>query len=418
VNRTDQTGQRSKGVSDRIMDVLATIEAGCKDMRSGWNLPRECYVDQEFYEFEQEAIFMRSWLCLGRVDEVKTPGDFVRVDMGDEPLVMVRDQNMEIRVFSPVCAHRGHLLCEGSGNTGRLFRCPFHAWIYGLDGHLIAAPSMNDTVGLKALKAEAHLTSHKVEIWNGFVFTNLDPNSKPLTPTLHKLTKALEPYRIDKMMSMPVSEIRDCNWNWKPQLENGIEPYHTAYLHGMLHDFAHTRLATFVEFEEGDGAVFHPTGFTHPDAGWNPTGKALMPIIPTLGDKQRNEVIFATIPPNLGFGAVPEGLFYYLVLPNGPNQINLRIGHLYPPETPKIPLFEHLYKIVQDSLVLFHNQDAASTMSVQKGNRSRFRKPGRFSYQEESLLQFYQWLLIRYKAYANEVRQSQSVDGRSRRAGT
>ncbi len=138
---------RSPGVSDRILRVLDQIEDGVKDMQSGWNLPRECYVDQEFYDFEQEAVFMRSWLCLGRVDEIKNPGDFVRIDMGDEPLVMVRDQNMEIRVFTPICAHRGHLLCEGSGNAGRLFRCPFHAWTYGLDGHLIAAPSMNDTIG-------------------------------------------------------------------------------------------------------------------------------------------------------------------------------------------------------------------------------------------------------------------------------
>ncbi len=392
-----------KVVSDRILEVVKTIEEGCRNMETGFNLPRECYVDPEFYEFEQEAVFMRSWLCLGRTDEIAKPGDFVRVDMGDEPLVMVRDQNMEIRVFSPICAHRGHILCEGSGNAGRLFRCPFHAWAYGLDGHLIAAPSMNDTIGLKELKTEAHLPSHKVEIWNGFVFANLDPNAKPLAPTLHKLEKALAPYHIGEMVSMPVAEIKGCEWNWKPQLENGIEPYHSAYLHGMLHDFAHVRLTSFVEFEEDDGAVYHPTGFYYPDAGFNPTGKALLPIIETLGEKERNEVIFASIPPNLGFGAVPEGLFYYLVLPAGPGKLNLRIGHLYPEASTKHPLFEHLYKIAQDGLVLFHNQDASSTESVQRGNRSRFRKPGRYSFQEESLLQFYQWLAKRYRDYANEV---------------
>lgn len=392
-----------KGVSDRILDVLATIEQGCRDLATGWNLPRECYVDREFYEFEQEAVFMRSWLCLGRVDEIKSRGDYVCVNMGEEPLMMVRDQNMEIRVFSPICAHRGHLLCQGSGNTGRLFRCPFHAWIYGLDGHLIAAPSMNDTIGLKTLKAEAHLASHKVEIWNGFVFTNLNPSAKSLAPTLSKLEKEIAPYHVESMVSMPVAEIKGCEWNWKPQLENGIEPYHSAYLHGVLHDFAHVRLTSFVKFDGEDGAIFHPTGFYHADAGFNPTGKALLPVIPTLGEKQRNEVIFASIPPNLGFGVVPEGLFYYLVLPDGPDRINLRIGHLYPKESTEHPKFEHLYKIAQDGLVLFHNQDASSTASVQKGNRSRFRKPGRYSFQEESLLQFYQWLLKRYKDYAQEI---------------
>ena len=394
---------RTVALSERLRQVLKTIDDGCSDLAGGFNLPRECYTDPEFYAFEQEAIFMRSWLCLGRVDEIPEPGDFVRVDMDDEPLVMVRDSEGEIRVFTPVCAHRGHLLCEGSGSTGRLFRCPFHAWTYGLDGHLVAAPSMNETVPLADLKAETSLPSHQVEIWNGFVFTNLDPAAPPLTPTLHKLTAALENYHIDDMVSMPVAEIRDCEWNWKPQLENGIEPYHSAYLHGVLHDFAHVRLTSFVPFEDTDGAVYHPTGFYHENAGFNPTAQALLPIIPTLNEEQRKEVIFASIPPNLGFGVVPEGLFYYLVLPAGPGKINLRIGHLYPEESTQHPVFEHLYKIAQDGLVIFHNQDASSTASVQRGNKSRFRQPGRYSFQEESLLQFYQWLNIRYQAYARTL---------------
>ncbi|MFC3983086.1 aromatic ring-hydroxylating oxygenase subunit alpha [Streptosporangium jomthongense] len=390
-------------VSANLRRILKVIEDGSHDMATGWNLPRECYVDPEFYAFEQEAIFMRQWLCLGRVDEIPKPGDFVRVDMGDEPLMMVRGKDMEIRVLSPICAHRAHLVCEGSGNTGRLFRCPFHAWTYGLDGNLIAAPSMNDTVGLKNLKGEAYLPSHRVEIWNGFVFTNLDPDAKPLAPTLTKLTAELENYHIGDMVSMPVAELRDNPWNWKSQLENGIEPYHSAYLHGMLHDFAHVRLTSFVEISPDEGAIYHPTGFYHADAGFNPTTKALLPIIPTLGEKERNQVIFASIPPNLGFGAVPEGLFYYLVLPAGPEHMNLRIGHLYPEESTKHPRFEQLYKIAQDGLVLFHQQDASSDASLQKGMRSRFRRPGRYSFQEESLLQFNQWLLKRYQDYVDLV---------------
>ena len=390
-------------LTEKLQRVLTTIDDGCRDLSAGFNLPRECYTDPEFYAFEQEAVFMRSWLCLGRVDEIPNPGDFVRLDMDNEPLMMLRDQDGEIRVFSPICAHRGHLLCEGSGNTGRLLRCPFHAWSYGLDGHLVAAPSMSETVPLAELKAESHLPSHQVEVWNGFVFANLDPNAKPLVPTLHKLTAALENYHLEDMVSMPVAEIRDCQWNWKPQLENGIEPYHSAYLHGVLHDFAHVRLTSFVPFDPEDGAVYHPTGFYEPDAGFNPTARALLPTIESLTPAQRQEVIFASIPPNLGFGVVPEGLFYYLVLPAGPGRCNLRIGHLYPESSTQHPVFEHLYKIAQDGLVLFHNQDASATESVQRGNRSRFRKPGRFSFQEESLLQFYQWLNIRYQDYARTL---------------
>ncbi len=396
--------QREKNVvSDRILHILEQIEDGLKDMNTGFNLPRECYVDQEFYEFEQEAIFMRNWLCVGRVEDIPNPGDYLRVDVGDEPLVMVRNQEMDVRVFTPVCPHRGHILCEGSGNTGRLFRCPFHAWTFGLDGHMIAAPSMNETVGLKELKAEAHIPSHKVEVWNGFVFMNFDPDAKPLAPTLGKLTKALENYHIDTMVTLPAADDPEADWDWKAQLEAGVEPYHTSYLHGILHDFAHSRLTSFVDFDDEDGAVFHPTGFYYPDAGFNPTGKALMPIIPTLTDAERSQVLFATIPPNLGFGVVPEGAFYYLCLPEGPGKMHLRIGNLYPKESTKTPLFDELYQIQQQTMVLFQEQDSSATSSVQRGNKSRFRKPGRISFQEESLFQFHKWLQIRYSAYAKEV---------------
>jgi phenylpropionate dioxygenase-like ring-hydroxylating dioxygenase large terminal subunit len=400
-------------ISEHIKGILRVAEDGCRDIKSGWNFPRECYVDSQFYEFEFEAIFMRHWLCLGRADEIPSPGDFVRLDVDHEPLMMVRGRDMEIRVMTPVCAHRGHLLCEGTGNTGRLFRCPFHAWTYDLDGHLIAAPSMNETVGLKRLKEETCLSSHRVEIWNGFVFSNLNPDAEPLAPTLVGLTKELENYHLNEMISMPVAELRGNVWNWKAQLENGIEPYHSAYLHGMLHDFAHVRLASFVDLDPGEGAIWHPTGFYHPDAGFNPTTKALLPVIKTLSEKERNQVIFASIPPTLGFGAVPEGLFYYLVLPAGPHAMNLRIGHLYPKESTELPLFEHLYEIAQNGLVLFHRQDASSDTSLQKGMRSRFRRPGRYSFQEESLLQFHRWLLKRYRDYVAEVEQAGAVGAES-----
>lgn len=390
-------------VSPRIRGLVEQIGRDNKDLATGRNLPRECYVDEEFYRFEQEAVFMRSWLCIGREEEVKSPGDFVRIDVGEEPLLMVRGDDHVIRVLTPVCAHRAHIVCEGSGSTGRLFRCPFHAWTYGLDGRLIAAPSMARTIGMRELKQEACLRSHRVETWNGFVFANLDPDAAPLSPTLAKLERALENYHLDKLVSVPTVDVLGNPWNWKAQLENGIEPYHSVYLHLLLHDFAPLRLATFIDFDEDvDGAIFHPTGFTHKDAGFNPTTNALLPVIPSLTEEQRSQAMFVMIPPTLGFGAVPEGVFYYHAMPAGAEKMNLRVGMLYPEESLKHPLFEHLHKIASDALVLFQQQDGGADASLQRGMRSRFRTPGRYSYQEESLWQFNRWLLKRYNAYLTE----------------
>jgi phenylpropionate dioxygenase-like ring-hydroxylating dioxygenase large terminal subunit len=390
-------------VSPRILSILDQVEESVVDLADVRTLPRECYADAEFYEFEKEAVFARSWLCLGRADTVPNPGDFVRIDVGDEPLVIVRDQNMDIRVVSAVCAHRGHIVCEGTGNTGKLFRCPLHAWAYGLDGRLLAAPSMSKTVPMDVLKSEAYLAPLKVELWNGFIFANMDPDAAPLRPSLHKLEKVFEPYHMDEMVSMPTLDIPGNRWNWKGMLENGIEPYHTASLHITIHDFAHVRLASFAEWDDDDGAIFHPTGFYHIDGGFNASERAYFPAISTLSDEDRQRVVFATMPPTLFMGAMPDYVFYYLVLPTGPETMTLRIGMCYPPETTRLPMFEHLHKATVDGIVMYNDQDTRADESVQRGMRSRFRRPGRYSFQEETLVQQNRWLLKRYRAYIDEV---------------
>jgi phenylpropionate dioxygenase-like ring-hydroxylating dioxygenase large terminal subunit len=400
-------------ISDRILRILSQIEEATLDVGEAKTMPRECYSDAEWYEFEKEAIYARSWLCLGRTDQVKKPGDYFRIDVGDEPLIVVRDQNDEIRVMSAVCAHRAHIVAEGEGNCGKVLRCPLHYWSYGLDGRLITAPSMTDTIPLDQLKKEAYLPQLKVECWNGFIFANMNPDAAPLRPTLGKLEQEFERYHMDELVSMPPAHFPDNQWNWKGMLENGIEPYHTAYLHMTIHDFAHVRLASFADWDDDDGAIFHPTGFYHLDGGFNATEKALLPVIPTLTEKERKQVLFATIPPNLFMGAMPDYVFWYLIMPTGPETMDLKIGMGYPESTTKLPMFEHLHKANVAGVVTFQDQDAGADESVQRGTRSRFRRPGRYSYQEETLLQQNRWLLKRYREYVQDVMAEEAAGARA-----
>lgn len=243
----------------------------------------------------------------------------------------------------------------------------------------------------------------KVETWNGFLFANMDPDAKPLRPTLTKIEEEFENYHMDEMVSMPTADFPGCKWNWKGMLENGVEPYHTGSLHNRIHDWAHVRLASFVDWDDSDGAVFHPTGFYHADGGFNATEKALLPTIPTLGEKERNQVIFATFPPTMFMGALPDYIFYYLVLPSGPGEMNLRVGMCYPEETTRHPMFERLHEATVQGIVMFVDQDNWIDVLVQQGQNSRFRGRGRYCYQEETLVQQNRWLLKRYREYVNQV---------------
>ena len=102
-------------------------------------LPWSWYEDPEQARRERHLIFRRAWQYAGRLDQVAEPGSFFTCDAGGIPLVVVRDREGTLRAFVNVCRHRGSLVCEGEGRRETL-QCPYHAWTYGLDGSLRAAP--------------------------------------------------------------------------------------------------------------------------------------------------------------------------------------------------------------------------------------------------------------------------------------
>ena len=97
------------------------------------------YTDPAVLQLERERLFRRFWQYVGHAGEVAEPGSFRATRAGHVPVVLVRDEDGALRAFLNVCRHRGSLVCEGSGRRASL-QCPYHAWTYGLDGRLLAAP--------------------------------------------------------------------------------------------------------------------------------------------------------------------------------------------------------------------------------------------------------------------------------------
>ena len=110
------------------------------------SLPPWCYTDQDFFERELASAFRSAWASLGRADRVPAPGDYAAVDLAGVPLLLLRDKTGEPRAFANSCRHRGTKLLAGSGRC-RTVTCPFHGWVYGLDGALIHAPDMERAEG-------------------------------------------------------------------------------------------------------------------------------------------------------------------------------------------------------------------------------------------------------------------------------
>jgi phenylpropionate dioxygenase-like ring-hydroxylating dioxygenase large terminal subunit len=91
-------------------------------------LPRFCYTSPEFFEFEREAVFGRSWVCVGRADQLPNTGDCLSASVAGEPIIIARAQGGGLQAMGAVCQHRGHVLSCDADRPDGLLRCPLHFW--------------------------------------------------------------------------------------------------------------------------------------------------------------------------------------------------------------------------------------------------------------------------------------------------
>ncbi len=392
---------------DHVTDPVATARL----------LPSEVYTSETFWQFEKEAIFMREWLCIGHVGEVPEPGDQLPMTIVGEPIVMLRDTSGDIRVMSSVCQHRGHPIfggleeekrkAEGRALTcvsAKRMVCPYHNWQYTLDGKLVAAPSMTETVPVKQLRETIQLPQIRHEVFHGLVFINFDEDAAPLAPTVAKMDEELRTFGIADLVPLAPFEFPDQQWNWKIHHDNALEPYHTSYVHRGVHEAAPAKNARFVTFDEGDGQVMHPTYLLDENAGLASTdGKRTTQIIPGLGEEQRKRVMFASIPPILFSILQPTFVQLAFIHPNGPGSMNLRRVNLYPKSAVEEPGFHEAYEKFMERKALAIHQDAVTTAAVQQGLKSRYAPRGPLSWMESNIPQLNTWLLTRYQKALEEL---------------
>jgi phenylpropionate dioxygenase-like ring-hydroxylating dioxygenase large terminal subunit len=383
-------------VSVLSTELLASFDASARDVNEACLLPSLVYTSDEFFAFEQDAIFGHEWLCVGRVDQVPEPGDWYAYEIAGEPLLVTRDKDGDVRVLSAVCRHRGMVVAEGSGNTTK-FTCPYHHWSYALDGRLLGAPAMEQAVDFD--KSCHGLPSLPVEVWNGFVFTSFDRGATPLAPRLTELDDALKPYDLDTAVTIPGKTLDDLPWNWKVMLENFNDPYHASRLHGPLQTFAPSGMSDFFDWREDLGHISRVQHFTHIDGSFNPTMKCLLPVFPGLSEDDRKRGLFALVPPTLALAVVPDEVAYFIVRPRDANTIAIDIAYCFNPQQLDVPLFDELFAAAQAGVDNFNVQDVYADTMVQSGLQSRFAPRGRYSWQEGTLPQFNRWLVQRYRAH-------------------
>ena len=127
-------------------DLFAPRHYGAvrRDVLDATTLPPWCYTAPNFFDREVDRIFGRCWNFIGHAGRIPAAGDYFTLEYAGVPLIVIRDRKGVLRAFANTCRHRGSRLLEGAGNC-RAIKCPYHGWIYGLDGELRGTSDMERT---------------------------------------------------------------------------------------------------------------------------------------------------------------------------------------------------------------------------------------------------------------------------------
>jgi len=334
------------------------------------------YTSGEVYAVEREQVWFGGWVCIGRAEEIPDPGDYLVRDLAGESIFVTRNRAGEIRGFYNVCAHRGTKLLDDEpacGHVGKVFKCPYHAWSYDLDGQLVGTPNVDEDE--QFLRDDYPLHAIGAETYAGFLFVNLaEPAARrPLAEHLRDGTESItnfERYRLDELR-LGRRLVYEVAANWKIIVENYNECLHCPTVHPELVQIV--PLYRFGEVwdgetpDDGNWMVDGATSFTR-------TGRSELPPFPDLRPDDYRMYSGTFQFPNLMLNLHPDAAMTYLLLPRGPGHTTVVSEYLFRPETiastdfqpdPVVELWDLISK--QDWTICERAQTGVSSRSYRSG---------------------------------------------------
>ena len=200
-------------------------------------LPAWTYHSEAMFELERQELFLKHWQVAGHVSDIPAPGDWLAFDMLGERAVVMRGADGVVRAFHNLCRHRGARVVDGvQGHCRNAMVCPFHGWVYNLDGSLrgAAVPSSFGAMD----RAQFGLKPVEIEIFHGFVFLRFHPGPQPaVAQMLAPYAADFAAYRLNEVLPVAVPNwSTDLAVNWKSVRDVDNEGYHVAMAHPGLQD--------------------------------------------------------------------------------------------------------------------------------------------------------------------------------------
>jgi phenylpropionate dioxygenase-like ring-hydroxylating dioxygenase large terminal subunit len=296
-------------------------------------LPGLSYTDPALFQREQERIFEARWIAAARSTDLDGRGAFRTLDVGRENVILVRGRDGQLRAFLNVCRHRGARVCmERSGVARRNIQCGYHAWTYGLDGKLVAAPNLTQMPDLD--RTAYGLVPVPVREWLGYAWVCVADEPPPFEDTvIGAVTERLGGAGIIEGWDIENLEVGrrisyDVRANWKLIIENFMECYHCATIHPELTE-------VLPEFADGFAAQYfvgHGAAFADEAEGFTVDGSAGVTVIPGVVDGHDRKYYAITVNPQVFINLVPDHVIFHRMFPVGPDRTVVECDWLYLPE--------------------------------------------------------------------------------------
>lgn len=346
-------------------------------------MPPEVYTCEDFLALEQQHIFSREWLCVGRESTVPNTGDYLTAQIANQPVVVLRDTTNTLRAYSNVCLHRLSVLLEGVGHCEKIV-CPYHGWHYNLQGQLLGGPQMKHSPAFKP--CDYTLPELRIEVWQGWIYLTLNQHARPVAEQLATLEEKIRPYAVQHYTET-FREEHVWHTNWKILAENFMESYHLPVLHKAT-------VGGHSHIDDMDC----PPGEPHYNIHWikkeasltignaHPDNRRLQ------GEWRQTTALIALYPSHLI--TLTPGYFWYLCLqPRGTGQVHITFAGGLSPEFVDDPAAQQSIVALKTLLDEVNREDRRGTEAVFRGANAPLARPGHLCHLERPNYDFAQYLV-------------------------
>ena len=387
-------------LNKKLSDILDPnkIEVVKNPIEKAHGLPNECYLNNDYLEFEKEKIFKNNWTMIGVASSVPNPGDAKPFNLLGIPILIVRNKENEVKVFHNVCSHRGFKLVDQECKLKNVIRCPYHSWSYDFNGKLTVTPHIgglgkHEVEGFD--KNKSNLKEIKSNIWMDLIFININSNAKPFEDFIKPLEDRWSKFISKKDQKLIRHSTDDgyfnmtVNSNWKFAIENYCESYHLPWIHPELNKVSNISDHYHIEDENlnfsGQGSNKYSQQFD---------GNIKFKCFPNWPTELSEKSEYVSLYPNVMLGIHIDHFYAFWLEPISNNQTKEHFELYYVGDE---SASSDEFKDIREKNFAFWqevmNEDVTAIEGMQNGRNSPAYNGGNFSpVMDTPTLMFHKWV--------------------------